>query len=126
MSVLVAEDNGLNAEIMLDVLEEAGLKVTMVSDGRQALEAFTAAQPGQYDFILMDMQMPVMDGPAATRAIRALDREDAGTIPILALTANSLEEAGEAAGNAGMSGFLMKPLQVDRIKAYFQDHGRSK
>ena len=119
MSVLVAEDNELNAEIMLDILEEAGMKATLVPDGKAALDAFTASGPNQYALVLMDMQMPVMDGVTATKEIRALNRPDAKSVPILAMTANSIEEAGEAARDAGMTGFLMKPLRVEEIKKYF-------
>ena len=119
LSVLAAEDNELNAEILLDILEEAGMKVRLETDGKAALEAFKASEPGTYDLILMDMRMPVMDGLTATREIRALDREDAKTIPILAMTANTAEEAGEAAEQAGMSGFLTKPLQLGEIRKYF-------
>ena len=126
MSVLLAEDNELNAEIMMDILEEAGMKVRLVSDGKAALDAFLASKNGQYSLILMDMQMPVMDGVTATKKIRALDREDAKNISILAMTANSLEEAGEAAEDAGMSGFLMKPLKIDEIKKYFAALERGK
>ena len=121
MSVLAAEDNELNAEIMMDILEETGMKVQLVSDGKAALDAFKASEPGQYALILMDMQMPVMDGVTATKQIRALERPDAKNIPILAMTANTIEEAGDAAKDAGMSGFLTKPLQVEEIKKYFSD-----
>ena len=124
MNVLVAEDNELNAEIMLDTLEEAGMKVCMVSDGKAAVEAFKASAPGEYSLILMDMQMPVMDGAAASKLIRDMNREDSKTIPILALTANTAQEAGEAAENAGMSGFLMKPLKIEEIKKYFESRER--
>ena len=119
LSVLLAEDNELNTEIMTDILEEVGMKVHPVPDGKAALEAFAAAEAGHFSVILMDMQMPVMDGVTATRQIRALDRTDAKTIPILALTANTIEEAGEAAKEAGMSGFLRKPLHVEELKQYF-------
>ena len=118
MSVLAAEDNELNAEIMIDILEEAGMKVNRTADGREALEAFKASEPGEYAMILMDMQMPVMDGITATKEIRALERDDAKTIPILAMTANTQEEAGEAAADAGMSGFLTKPLHIEEIEKY--------
>ena len=126
LKVLMAEDNELNAEILLDTLEEAGMTVTAVTDGKAALEAFEASEKGQYDLILMDMQMPVMDGITATKEIRGLEREDAKTIPILAMTANSIDEAGEAAEEAGMSGFLMKPLQVEEIRKYLGKTERRK
>ena len=126
LKVLLAEDNELNAEILLDTLEEAGMTVTAVTDGKAALEAFEASEKGQYDLILMDMQMPVMDGITATKEIRGLEREDAKTILILAMTANSIDEAGEAAEEAGMSGFLMKPLQVEEIRKYLGKTERRK
>ena len=118
LSVLVAEDNELNAEIMMDILEEAGMKVQIASNGKEALDAFTSSKPGQYELILMDMQMPVMDGISATKQIRALNREDAKEIPIFALSANTVEEAGKEAEDAGMNGFLTKPLHVEEIKKY--------
>ena len=119
MNVLVAEDNELNAEIIADTLEESGMKAVIAPHGKAALDAFAASEPGSFNLILMDMQMPVMDGVTATREIRKLDRPDAKAVPILAMTANTIEEAGEAAGNAGMSGFLSKPLKIEEIKKYF-------
>ena len=115
MSVLVAEDNELNAEIMLDILKEAGMAVKLVNNGKEALDEFISSKVGQYELILMDMQMPVMDGVTAVREIRKSDRADAGKVPIFALTANTFEEAGSSANEAGMSGFLMKPLKIEDI-----------
>ena len=124
LSVLTAEDNELNAEIILDTLEEYGMKVMLVSNGKEALDAFSESKPGEYQLILMDMQMPVMDGVTAASRIRNLPREDAKTVPILAMTANSVSEAGSAAAEAGMSGFLMKPLRAEDIQKYFADQKR--
>ena len=122
LTVLVAEDNELNAEIMLDTLEENGVKVRLAADGKAAAEAFAASQPGELALILMDMQMPVMDGVTAARAIRQMNRADAKTIPILALTANTAEEAGKEAESAGMNGFLMKPLRIEALGKWVQAH----
>ena len=108
--VLLAEDNELNIEIAEFLLKEAGVQVTKAADGRQAVEAFAASPAGYYDAILMDVMMPVMDGHAATRAIRAMDRPDARTVPIFAMTANAFVEDRQKALDAGMTDHLTKPL----------------
>ncbi len=113
--LLMAEDNELNAEIARTLLEDAGASVTVVTDGQQALERFRQDPPGTYDALLMDMMMPVMDGLAATRAIRALDRPDAKTIPIIATTANAFAEDAEKCIASGMNAHLPKPLQVQKV-----------
>ena len=91
--LLLAEDNALNMEIMEFLLNDVGVKVTKAADGQQAVEAFAASPPGGFDAILMDVMMPVRDGHEATRAIRAMDRPDAKTIPIFAMTANAFTGA---------------------------------
>ena len=111
--VLLAEDNALNIEIAEFFLQEVGVRVTRAVDGRQAVEAFAASPEGFYDAILMDVMMPVMDGCDAARAIRALDRPDAKTVPIFAMTANAFAEDRQKALAAGMTDHLTKPL--DRI-----------
>lgn len=115
LHLLLAEDNELNAQIAELLLCEEGAKVTVVTDGKQALEAFEQQPPGTYDAILMDIMMPVMDGLAATRAIRALDRKDAAAIPILAMTANAFDEDAKRCLEAGMNAHLSKPLQMERV-----------
>lgn len=108
--VLLAEDNALNMEIAEFLLQETGIEVTRAADGKQAVEAFRASPVGYFDAVLMDVMMPVMDGHAATRAIRALDRADARTVPIFAMTANAFAEDRQKALAAGMNDHLAKPL----------------
>lgn len=115
--LLLAEDNLLNREIALELLGMEGAIVTAVVDGREAVETFSSHPPGTFDAILMDIQMPRLDGYGATREIRQLDRPDAETIPILAMTANAFEEDIAAARAAGMNGHIAKPIDIDRIKA---------
>ncbi len=110
--ILLAEDNALNAEIAEYLLKDAGAAVTCVSDGRQALHAFAASAPGEFDIILMDMMMPDMDGLCAAQSIRALARPDAQSIPILALTANLFPQDIEACRSAGMNDHIGKPLDA--------------
>ncbi|MDD4851234.1 MAG: response regulator, partial [Gemmiger sp.] len=110
--VLLAEDNEINAEIATDLLEMVNLAVTRVENGEKAVAAFAESQPGYYDAILMDVQMPVMDGYEATRALRALPRPDAKAIPIFAMTANAFTEDVSAALSAGMNGHIAKPIDT--------------
>ncbi len=114
---LVAEDNELNAEIMVEMLKMEGAACELAVNGQEAVERFTAAQPGHYDLILMDVQMPVMNGYDATRAIRASRHPEAGTIPIVALTANTFAEDVRNALDAGMDGHLAKPVDMDEMRA---------
>ena len=115
--LLLAEDNDVNREIAVMLLTQAGFSVDTVEDGAQAVERVAAARPGDYDAVLMDIQMPVMDGYTAARRIRALpDRRLAG-IPIVAMTANALSEDVQAAGEAGMQGHIAKPLDVNQMLA---------
>ena len=113
--VLLAEDNALNMEIMEFLLNEVGVKVTKAADGQQAVEAFAASPVGGFDAILMDVMMPVRDGYEATRAIRAMDRPDAKTIPIFAMTANAFTEDRLKALQAGMNEHLPKPIDPDTL-----------
>ena len=115
--VLLAEDQALNAEIATELLHMVHLTVDRAEDGARALELFSAAAPGAYDLILMDVQMPVMDGYAAARAIRALPRPDAASIPIFAMTANAFTEDVAAALSAGMNGHIAKPIDTDALYA---------
>lgn len=111
--ILVAEDNDLNAQVLTEILEEKGFIVTTVSNGLSALEAFSQSKPGFYDIILMDVQMPIMNGYDSTRAIRQLNRSDSATIPIFACTANSFAEDRTKAFDSGMNDFLSKPIQIE-------------
>lgn len=115
VSILMAENNELNAEIAVALLEDKGAVVTVVPDGLAAVEAFRQAGPGTYDAILMDIQMPRMDGLSATREIRQTPREDAARIPVIAMTANAFEEQKTEMIRAGMNDFLFKPIDIDRV-----------
>ena len=113
---LAAEDNAINAEILTELLELEGATCQVLENGRLALERFEQARPGEFDAILLDVQMPVMNGHEAARAIRALQREDAGAIPIIAMTANAFAEDEKAALAAGMDAHVSKPLDMELLK----------
>ena len=117
LRILLVEDNNLNAEIAQVYLEKEGIRVTRASNGQEAVEVFSQAQPDTFDGILMDIMMPVMDGLTATRAIRSLGRSDAKTVPILAMTANAFEEDAQRCLEAGMNAHLSKPLDPQRLFA---------
>ena len=110
--ILLAEDNDLNAEIAIQLLELQGASVWRSENGKKAVERFAESKPKEIQAILMDIQMPEMNGLEATRAIRALARPDAATVPIVAMTANVFKEDVDAAMAAGMNGFAGKPLDV--------------
>ena len=116
-NILLAEDNDLNAEIAEAILERAGLKIERVEDGIQCVNRITKMPEGTYDMILMDIQMPKMDGYKATQAIRHLPDKDKARIPIIAMTANAFEEDKREAIAAGMDGHIAKPIQVDKLLA---------
>lgn len=109
---LVAEDNEINAEILCGLLEIYGANTVVRVNGIQALEEFENTEPGTYSAILMDIQMPVMNGYEAARAIRMIKRQDARTIPIVAMTANAFSEDVQAALDAGMNAHIAKPIDV--------------
>lgn len=113
---LAAEDNFLNASILTDLLELEGATVEIVENGQLVVERFNRCEPGEFDAILMDVQMPVMNGHEAARAIRSLEREDARTIPIFAMTADAFTEDEQAALAAGMNAHLAKPLEMEDLK----------
>ena len=113
--VLLVEDNELNAEIAEFMLTENGAKVETVKNGLEAVQHFKASEPGTYDVILMDVMMPMMDGLTATRTIRALERQDAKTIPIIAMTANAFREDRIRAKEAGMDEHIAKPVDVELL-----------
>ena len=114
-SILLVEDNELNMDISETVLTDAGANVTKAVNGELAVETFQTSEPGDFDIILMDVMMPVMNGYEATRCIRSLDRTDAQEIPIIALTANAFAEDVEKAKEAGMNDHLAKPLDIQRM-----------
>ncbi len=110
--ILLVEDNELNQEIAEEILEEEGFSIDVAGDGAVAVEKMAAAEPGQYDLILMDIQMPIMDGYEATRRIRALENPELADIPIIAMTANAFEEDRKAAFDVGMNGHIAKPIDI--------------
>lgn len=116
MSVLLAEDNQLNAEIAQALLESEGIVVTRAADGNEAVDLYVGRPAGSFDAILMDIMMPGMDGYEATRAIRLSEKADAADIPIIALTANAFAEDAKAAHDAGMNAHLPKPLDFNKLK----------
>ena len=113
--LLLVEDNELNREIALEILKEAGFVVDTAEDGAVAVQKIKQAAPGQYDLILMDIQMPNLDGYEATRQIRALPDAEKANIPIFAMTANAFEEDRQNALEAGMNGHIAKPLDVPHL-----------
>lgn len=116
LHLLLVEDNELNAEIAQFMLTDNGAKVVIASNGAEALQIFETAEPRTYDAILMDIMMPVMDGYTATRKIRALEREDAKEVPIIAMTANVFQEDIDKCLEAGMNAHLAKPLEIEKLK----------
>ena len=115
LHILLAEDNELNMEIAEFVLQNEGADLTKAWDGQEAVELFRNSEPGEFDVILMDIMMPVMNGYEATKMIRSLDREDAKTIPIIAMTANAFTEDRLKAKEAGMNEHIVKPLDVELL-----------
>ena len=113
------EDNELNCEIARELLHKFCLETECDADGQQAVDMFTSHSPGSFALILMDIQMPVLDGYGATRAIRSLgetgQRPDAAKIPIIALTANAFADDAYRAQQAGMNEHVTKPLEIDRL-----------
>ena len=114
--LLLAEDNMINREIAVMLLEQMGFAVDTAENGQLALDMVAASEPGYYDAVLMDIQMPVMDGYAAARAIRSLENKTLAQIPILAMTANAFQEDVQAALDAGMQAHIAKPVDVARLR----------
>ena len=129
IKLLLVEDNELNMEIACELLESAGAEITQAEDGLKAVNLFKDNAPGTFDAILMDVMMPVMNGLDATRAIRALPREDAETVPILAMTANAFESDVKATKEAGMNAHLSKPIDINEViktTVYYVRKGHNK
>ena len=115
MRVLLVEDNEINCEIIEFMLKDAGAEVVTANDGKEAVDAFAASAPETFDCVLMDLMMPVMSGYEAARVIRAMDRSDAKTVPIIALSANAFDEDVAMAKDAGMNEHLAKPVDMGKM-----------
>ena len=113
--ILIAEDMPINAEILIAILQMEGISCVHATDGQEAVELFSHSAEGHFDAVLMDVRMPVMDGLAAARAIRALERPDAGSVPIIALTANAFQEDVQQSLDAGMNAHLPKPVDPELL-----------
>ena len=113
--VLLVEDNELNREIAVEILKEYGFRLETAENGQEAVNIISASRPGEYDLILMDIQMPVMDGMKATKHIRSLKDPKLSAIPIIAMTANAFDEDKKAAYDCGMNGFISKPIVIEEI-----------
>lgn len=119
--ILLVEDNELNQEIAVEILQETGFILDVADDGAVAVEMMKNAEAGQYDLILMDIQMPIMNGYDATRKIRALDRPEIANIPIIAMTANAFDEDKKLAMDAGMNGHIAKPIDIPVLLEVLQE-----
>ena len=115
LSILVVEDNNVNMYLMTELLSLHNVKVTQAWNGKEAVDIFSSNPAGTFDIILMDLQMPIMDGIEAAKTIRHLEREDAAEIPIIALSANVYTEDVAASSAAGMNGHLSKPINFDTL-----------
>ncbi len=124
LRVLLVEDNDLNFEIAQYMLETSGALVTGARNGELAVEAFGKSEPGAFDVILMDVMMPVKDGLAATREIRALGRADAKDVPIIGMSANAFQDDVAATRNAGMTGYLVKPMDEEKLLEAISKYAR--
>jgi signal transduction histidine kinase/CheY-like chemotaxis protein len=119
--VLLVEDNELNAEIAAEIMQGEGADITIAQNGKMAVEVYARSEEKYFDLILMDIMMPEMDGITATTIIRDMNRADAKTVPIVAMTANAFEEDREVAETAGMNGYVMKPIDVPNLKKILKD-----
>ena len=115
--ILLAEDNELNQEIATELLTDAGFTVDVAGNGEKAVEMLRISEPGYYQLVLMDVQMPVMNGHEAARLIRKLENKELANVPILAMTANAFEEDKRAALACGMNGHIAKPIDVENLFA---------
>ena len=120
--ILLVEDVEINMEIAEAVLSAAGVQIEKAYNGQEAVEMVRRQPEGYYDLIFMDIQMPVMDGYEATRWIRGMDRADAGTIPIVALSANSLDRDIENSQKSGMNGHIPKPIDLNMLEGILKKY----
>ena len=123
--ILLCEDNQMNTEIASMLLKDKGMLVEAADNGALGLQKFAVSPEGYYDMVLMDIRMPEMDGLEATRQIRALNRHDAGTVPVIAMTADAFEESIHEAKNAGMTAYITKPIEpgklFETLRQYMKD-----
>ena len=119
--LLLVEDNELNREIAVEILSEHGFHIDIAVNGAEAIEKLLKSEPGEYDAILMDIQMPVMDGYEATKHIREFENPQLASVPIIAMTANAFNEDRKAAKACGMDGFMSKPIDMDEVVRVLQD-----
>ena len=119
--ILLVEDNEINQEIAQEILSEVGLSVDVVSDGTEAVDTIKNVEAGTYDLVLMDIQMPIMDGYEATRQIRAIEDTARASVPIVAMTANAFDEDRQKAMEAGMNGHVAKPIDIPRLMDTLKD-----
>ena len=115
LRILIAEDMEINADILIDLLEMEGIEAEHAENGQIAVEMFDKKPLHYYDAVLMDVRMPVMDGLESTRTIRALEREDAKSVPIIAMTANAFDDDVQRSLQAGMTAHLSKPVEPERL-----------
>lgn len=120
--ILVAEDNELNCEIVMELLTDAGFQIQIVNNGSEAVEAVKGHAAGYFDMVLMDIQMPVMNGYEAAQAIRAMDREDATVLPIIALSANAMEEDRRKSARSGMNAHIAKPIDLQELMGTIEEY----
>lgn len=113
--MLLVEDNDLNMEIAVEILKEYGFNITTAENGKEAVEKISSSKKGDFDIVLMDIQMPIMNGYEATKHIRALDKKWQAQIPIIALTANAFDEDRKIAAECGMNGFISKPINLEEV-----------
>lgn len=119
--ILLAEDNELNQEIAVAILEEAGFSVDVAANGQVAVDMLAHSEAGYYQIVLMDVQMPVMNGYEATKAIRKLENKEIASIPILAMTANAFEEDKQEALKSGMDGHIAKPIDMKKLMEMLEE-----
>ena len=119
--VLLVEDNRLNREIAADILSEAGMLVESASNGKEGFQKLSLSHPGYFDVVLMDIQMPVMDGCEATKTIRRLRSKMLAEIPIIAMTASVSDEDKRKAFQAGMDGYVEKPMDISKLLRAIQN-----